>query len=750
MASRTLIKGGTVITVDPAVGDFYPTGDVLIEDGEIKAVAASIDAGDAEVIDATDRLVLPGLVDTHRHTWQALFRNIASDWTLAHYFTGLHGTMSQLYRAQDTYAGNLIGILEALDSGITTLLDWSHNLNTPEHSDAAVDAAFESGARVVFGHGAGFAHWAPVSALDHPADDVRRLRNGRLSADDALVTLCLAPRGNQFATLDVTRRDYELAAELGIRISCHAGDGEWGKGRPIAQLHEHGLLAPNQTYVHCNSLADDELKMMADAGCTASCSPDIEMAMGHGWPATGRLLEAGIRPSLSIDVCSLNGGHLFGTMRATIGTERGFDNEQARDRGQASVDEMEITCRDVLEFATIEGARACGLDSQDRHAHARQARRRDPRPHRQLRHDAAEQPDRRVRLQRAPGPRRHRPRRRQGREAQRRAARRRRGARPPARGRVARRHPAPGRGTRRRPAGRRLDPRGVPGGRGGLARCRRRPIRAGTGAIDAEELAALHRRMLVIRGVEDRLQRLFLRGEVYGTTHLYSGQEAVAVGFASVLGEGDRVACTYRGHGHLLAMGADPEALLAELLGRATGINGGRSGSMNVVDPDHGVLGCYGIVGGSIAAATGAALSLRGTGSVAVAYFGDGATNQAYFFECLNFAQVLGLPARLRLREQRLRRVHAVRAGHRRRHRRPRGRVRAARDRGGRDGRLRGAGGRGVRRARASGRAAARRSSRRGRTASSATPAPTRARTAPTASSTAGASATRSRSPPGG
>lgn len=168
---------------------------------------------------------------------------------------------------------------------------------------------------------------------------------------------------------------------------------------------------------------------------------------------------------------------------------------------------------------------------------------------------------------------------------------------------------------------------------------------AGTGAIDAAELAALRRRMLVIRGVEDRLQRLFLRGEVYGTTHLYSGQEAVAVGFASVLGEGDRVACTYRGHGHLLAMGADPEALLAELLGRATGINGGRSGSMNVVDPDHGVLGCYGIVGGSIAAATGAALSLRGTGSVAVAYFGDGATNQAYFFECLNFAQVLGLPA---------------------------------------------------------------------------------------------------------
>ena len=161
---------------------------------------------------------------------------------------------------------------------------------------------------------------------------------------------------------------------------------------------------------------------------------------------------------------------------------------------------------------------------------------------------------------------------------------------------------------------------------------------------DAAVALDLYRRMLLIRGVEDRVQSLFLRGEVYGTTHLYSGQEAVAVGFAGVLRDGDRVACTYRGHGHLLAMGTDPEGLLAELLGRETGVNGGRSGSMNVVDPDHGVLGCYGIVGGSIAAATGAALSLRGSGSIAVAYFGDGATNQAYFFECLNFAKVLALP----------------------------------------------------------------------------------------------------------
>ena len=358
MARRTLIKGGTVISVDPAVGDFE-TGDVLIENGAIAAVGASLDAGDAEVIDATDRIVLPGLIDTHRHTWQALFRNIGSDWTLAHYFTGLHGTMSQLYRPEDTYAGNLIGTLEALDGGITTLLDWSHNLNTPEHSDAAIAALQETRSRVIFAHGCGFAHWAPVSSLPHD-EDIRRVAEQYFSSDDQLVTLAMAPRGNQFATLEVTEHDYKLAQELDIRITCHAGDGEWGKGRPIAQLHERGLLDSTQTYVHCNSLADDELAMMADAGCTASISPDIELQMGHGWPATGRLLDAGMRPSLSIDVCCSNGGHLFGTIRATIGTQRGFDQAAAG----GGLTELKLTCRDVLEFATIEGARAVGMDTK--------------------------------------------------------------------------------------------------------------------------------------------------------------------------------------------------------------------------------------------------------------------------------------------------------------------------------------------------------------------------------------------------
>ena len=167
-----------------------------------------------------------------------------------------------------------------------------------------------------------------------------------------------------------------------------------------------------------------------------------------------------------------------------------------------------------------------------------------------------------------------------------------------------------------------------------------------TGVLDDLDLyTGIYRQMLLIRGFEDLVQSLFLKGEVYGTTHLYSGQEAVATGVASLLEERDRAAATYRGHGHALALGVGPQQLLDEMLGRESGINGGRAGSMNVNALGDRLIGSFGIVGGSIAAATGAALALkRTTGGVAVAYFGDGAMNQAYVFECLNFCQVHKLP----------------------------------------------------------------------------------------------------------
>src|ERR1700742_4938476 len=164
--------------------------------------------------------------------------------------------------------------------------------------------------------------------------------------------------------------------------------------------------------------------------------------------------------------------------------------------------------------------------------------------------------------------------------------------------------------------------------------------------IDAEGARDLYRRMRLIRTFEDTVQSQFQKGNVHGTTHLYSGQEASGVGVCSMLTEGDKVAGTYRGHGHSIALGVEPQNLMDEMFGPATGACGGRAGSMNVVDVEHGLIGCFGIVGGSIGAATGAALSekLLGSGAVAVAFFGDGTSNQAYFHECLNWAQVEKLP----------------------------------------------------------------------------------------------------------
>ena len=164
-------------------------------------------------------------------------------------------------------------------------------------------------------------------------------------------------------------------------------------------------------------------------------------------------------------------------------------------------------------------------------------------------------------------------------------------------------------------------------------------------AVDPAPYLAAYERMVLIREFESEIHRLFLKGEVHGTTHLSAGQEAVPVGVCMALQPEDYVAGTYRGHGHALAKGTDPEPLAAEMLGRASGVCGGRAGSMNVIDLEHGLVGCFGIVGGSIAAATGAALTGRRNGRVVVAFFGDGAVNQAYFHECLNFAKVAELPA---------------------------------------------------------------------------------------------------------
>jgi len=360
---RTLIHNGVVITLDPKLGDLEGA-DILVEGEEIVAVGHDLGVEDAEVIDAEGCIVIPGFVDTHRHTWQAPVRNLASDWSLLEYFAGLHNGLSPHFRPQDTYAGNLLGATESIDAGVTTLVDWSHNLRTPEHADAAVAALRDGGGRAVFAHGGGADQWdvIPPNPLPHP-EDARRVRDEHFSSEDGLVTMALALRGPRYTTREVARHDWQLARDLELAITVHVGDGEYGESGEVAWLNSEGLLNPRTTYVHCNTSSDEELRLIADSGATASVATDVEMQMGHGWPATGRLLDVGIRPSLSIDVCSSISGSFFSLMRTTLSTQRAIDNETARKEGTPlGTEPPRLSCRDVLEFATIEGARAAGLD----------------------------------------------------------------------------------------------------------------------------------------------------------------------------------------------------------------------------------------------------------------------------------------------------------------------------------------------------------------------------------------------------
>ncbi|MGW2326087.1 amidohydrolase family protein [Streptomyces sp. NPDC001700] len=333
---RTLLTGGTVVSMDPAVGDLE-RGDVLIEDGVIAEVAESIEAPDAEVIDATDRIVMPGFVDTHRHTWQTAFRGVGADWTFPEWAVAMHGTLKPHYRPEDVHLGTLLGRLEALHSGVTTMLDWFHCAQGPEHADAAVEALRDTAGRSVFCHGAGWGTTGPVDA------EIRRVRAAL--PGDGLVTMAFGLRGADDTSMDTVAEELKLAAELDLRTSVHVTSD--GTQRPIADLREHGLLRDTTTFVHANGLGDDELRMLADAGSSVSISPDVELRMGFGWPMTGRMLAAGVRPTLSVDDVPSVGGDMFATMRTAFVVQRGLDGG--------------LNSRDLLEFATVDGAHALGL-----------------------------------------------------------------------------------------------------------------------------------------------------------------------------------------------------------------------------------------------------------------------------------------------------------------------------------------------------------------------------------------------------
>jgi cytosine/adenosine deaminase-related metal-dependent hydrolase len=349
---RKLIRGGIVLSMDADIGELA-TGDVLIDSNKIVSVGANLEAGhDTEVIDATGMIVMPGFVDTHRHIWEGVLRNLGTDVPLegrTSYISHVLHKLAPAFRPEDAYVGNLVSALGAMDAGITTLLDWSHIQGSPAHTDAVVQALNDSGMRAVFAYG--FPWWGKWEERQ-PSWFVRAATE-HFSTADQLLTLALAAPGPEFTDFEVSRDHWKLAREANARISTHVGVGSYGLDSKLQEMGTAGLLGPDTTYIHCTTLNETEIQMIVDSGGTVSLASPVEMMMGHGMPPIQKFLDRGLDPSLSIDVETNVPGDMFNQMRSVLGLQRAIASAQGR---------AQVTTRDVLRFATIEGARANGLD----------------------------------------------------------------------------------------------------------------------------------------------------------------------------------------------------------------------------------------------------------------------------------------------------------------------------------------------------------------------------------------------------
>jgi cytosine/adenosine deaminase-related metal-dependent hydrolase/ribose/xylose/arabinose/galactoside ABC-type transport system permease subunit len=350
---RKLIRGGIVLSLDPVVGDFA-NGDVLIDGDRIAAVGPNLAVNGAEVIDASGMIVMPGFVDSHRHIWEGILRNIGTDVPLegrVSYISFVLRTLAPAFRPEDAYAGNLVSAVGAIDAGITTLLDWSHIQASPAHTDAVIQALRDSGLRGVFAYG--FPWWGKWEERQ-PSWFVRAATE-HFSSKDQMLTLALAAPGPEFTDFEVARDHWKLARETGARITAHVGVGTYGQDAKVQEMGEAGLLGPDTTYIHCTTLNDTEIQMIVDTGGTVSLASPVEMMMGHGMPPIQKFLDRGLNPSLSIDVETNVPNDMFTQMRSVISLQHALADRAGRPA---------ITMRDVLWYATMEGARANGLEDR--------------------------------------------------------------------------------------------------------------------------------------------------------------------------------------------------------------------------------------------------------------------------------------------------------------------------------------------------------------------------------------------------
>jgi 5-methylthioadenosine/S-adenosylhomocysteine deaminase len=371
VAERMLIRNGIVLTQDPSLGEL-PRADVLVEGDTIAAVGPNLSADGAEVIDAEGDIVIPGFIDTHRHTWETSIRTSAPDYTLGAYFAGILDKFAPHYRPDDVYAANLWGALECANAGITTLVDWSHIMNTHEHADEAIRGLKESGIRSVFAFGfpnTSLQDWwfgpdYAGSVLEIDGDLARHLRAEYFNSDDSLITMALATRGTNFCREEVVRHEWELAKELGLNITVHVAMYRFGYTKmQLTKLKEMDLLYPNTTYIHSSHLLDDEWHMVADSGGNVSLAPQIEMQMGHGWAPAQTAEDLGIPVGLSSDVATTASADQFTQMHAIFASERGRRHQAAWDADQNDPNDTTnlISSRQVLRWATLDGAKVAGI-----------------------------------------------------------------------------------------------------------------------------------------------------------------------------------------------------------------------------------------------------------------------------------------------------------------------------------------------------------------------------------------------------
>jgi len=367
--TQTLIRNATVVSMDPSIGDL-DGGDILIDGDKIAAVGRQLSAPNAAVVEGTGRIAMPGLVNAHIHTWEYQLRGIGANWVgVRDYHDNMHKKLALHYQPRDVYIGNLLGALNQIRNGTTTIMDWCHILRDADMTDSAIDALVESGVRAVFGRGTvkppEKPGEVPYSKKPFPRGEVKRLRTGRLASDDGLVTMALAILGPDWGEYDVAAHDIRLAREYGLINSAHT----YGrKGKRVVEdgyprLAKEGLLGPDHNIAHGNCFAEDELKIVLDAGCTITATCLTE-ALNYEQPAMlGRISTFGALPSLGTDCDPYFNSSMLWVTRHAFQEQRAMDNRSLRETGGWPAATQHATqTRDALGWATLGGARALKLD----------------------------------------------------------------------------------------------------------------------------------------------------------------------------------------------------------------------------------------------------------------------------------------------------------------------------------------------------------------------------------------------------